>query len=196
MIFGDPYKFAIQFDYVKEWEIANLVDDGVFTFIIKGYYHPLELFAISEKISIYFGLLLEEVHKLFHKVDNDDLFLCDCDVAYGILNDIGAEIREKFDDPSLSEYIDKLYALRDNCLLGMPELDWPNHDYAWLISSGAEEKIIFKKPGGEIDEIILEKGYCLRVMLDAMHWAKERYRNSDTFSAVGTKYRYDLIPKG
>ena len=46
MIFGDPYKFAIQFDFVEDWFLAwgeDLKNDGVFHYIIQGYILPTEL---------------------------------------------------------------------------------------------------------------------------------------------------------
>ena len=36
MIFGDPYKFAIQFDFVEDWFLAwgeDLKNDGVFHYM-------------------------------------------------------------------------------------------------------------------------------------------------------------------
>ena len=46
MIFGDPYKFAIQFDFVEDWFLEwgeDLKNDGVFHYIIQGYILPTEL---------------------------------------------------------------------------------------------------------------------------------------------------------
>lgn len=46
MIFGDPYKFAIQFDFVEDWFLEwgeDLKNDGVFHYIIQGYILPVEL---------------------------------------------------------------------------------------------------------------------------------------------------------
>ena len=49
MIFGDPYKFAIQFDFVEDWFLEwgeDLKNDGVFHYIIQGYILPVETYYL------------------------------------------------------------------------------------------------------------------------------------------------------
>ena len=70
MIFGDPYKFAIQFDFVEDWFLEwgeDLKNDGVFHYIIQGYILPVEL--KNQSISI-----LDAVNSLKVKIGSLNKF--------------------------------------------------------------------------------------------------------------------------
>ena len=46
MIFGDPYKFAIQLDFVDDWVSRwgeSMKNEGILHYILEGYIQPSEL---------------------------------------------------------------------------------------------------------------------------------------------------------
>ena len=144
MIFGDPYKFAIQFDFVEDWFLEwgeDLKNDGVFHYIIQGYILPTEL--KYQSISI-----LDAVNSLNVKIDSLNKFN-----ASTIYNQDAQYILEK-----LENILEKIlngdetydeYQLYDSTYLNIEENIFDNQN-SWLVSTDHSEKIIFRDYKGEI----------------------------------------------
>jgi len=52
---------------------------------------------------------------------------------------------------------------------------------SWLVSADHSEKIIFRDYKGEIQEVILEKGYCIDIMEKVITWARSYFQNEKSF---------------
>ncbi|OFV37469.1 hypothetical protein HMPREF3136_05435 [Neisseria sp. HMSC15C08] len=171
MIFGDPYKFAIQIDFVEDWFLEwgeDLKNDGVFHYIIQGYILPTEL--KYQSISI-----LDAVNSLNVKIGSLNKFN-----ASTIYNQDAQYILEK-----LENILEKIlngdetyeeYQLYDSTYLNVEENIFDKQN-SWLVSTDHSEKIIFRDYKGEIQEVILEKGYCIDIMEKVITWARSYFQN-------------------
>ena len=132
--FGDPYKFAIQFDFVEDWFLEwgeDLKNDGVFHYIIQGYILPTEL--KYQSISI-----LDAVNSLNVKIGSLNQFN-----ASTIYNQDAQYILEK-----LENILEKIlngdetyeeYQLYDSTYLNIEENIFDNQN-SWLVSADHSEK--------------------------------------------------------
>ena len=68
------------------------------------------------------------------------------------------------------------YQLYDSTYLNIEENIFDNQN-SWLVSTDHSEKIIFRDYKGEIQEVILEKGYCIDIMEKVITWARSYFKN-------------------
>ena len=68
------------------------------------------------------------------------------------------------------------YQLYDSTYLNVEENIFDNQN-SWLVSTDHSEKIIFRDYKGEIQEVILEKGYCIDIMEKVITWARSYFKN-------------------
>ncbi len=173
MIFGDPYKFAIQFDFVDAWALP---DEGIFNLIINGYYQPNLLPNQSVTILDCYDSLNVRYFYLNKKKIFMNIFYWDSDEIYSYMTKIIKRI-------NLDKSKDFEEDIFEFSKLSIPEtiLD---KKYNWLFYSENQEKIIFLNHNNSPSEIILEKGYCCAVINQALLWAKKHYINESRFSKL------------
>ena len=83
MIVGDPYKFAIVREEIKEWNIDNTFSNGVLLFFIDGAIFPKEIITVSLNCE-----LRPLKDKLKQLCTNQELFDAPKEVAFRKLYDI------------------------------------------------------------------------------------------------------------
>lgn len=170
MIFGDPYKFAIQFDFVEDWK-SELTDQGILNFLALGYQKDLApqsltiLDCMDSLQSIYFNLIsIKSQEKIFNMEDDE---------AYDFLYNLVMLFR------SGNDIDDKDIDIYKSCNITINELLFDDN-FFWIVSFEDKEKIIFKIKN-EIKSIVLNRGYCENVIRKCLFWAKEYYSNEDRF---------------
>ena len=121
MIFGDPYKFAIQVDFVDAWNI-DITDEGVFNFFVNGYYQPNVLTNQSLTIltcfdwlnSRYFYLKTKNIYPQLYNKNPEELY----DYMNQSLNKI---VQDESDNSEIEEM------LINHSWLGIPEITHNNN---------------------------------------------------------------------
>ena len=169
MIFGDPYKFAIQLDFVDDcvsrWG-ESMKNEGILHYILEGYIQPSEL--KSQSITILnavdsFKVKRDELNQantlnLYHQ--NPESILQTLEgILVKILN---------------GDETDEEYEIYTSTCLNISENIFENQ-YSWLVSTDTHEKIVFRSYKNDIHEIILDKGYCIEVMDKFIAWARTHF---------------------
>ncbi|MDO5640381.1 MAG: Imm42 family immunity protein [Neisseria sp.] len=173
MIFGDPYKFAIQIDFVEEWQNEligewknHFADEGICNVIINGYYQPnllpnqsVTILAFCDSLNyMYFYLNQQKIFaNLFHLSAHE---------LYSYMQ----MLSEKILDTS-TELEENIFEFSK---LSVPEISRTGLEN-WLFYSENQEKVICLDNNNSPSEIILEKGYCCTVIYKTLLWAKEHY---------------------
>ncbi len=173
MIFGDPYKFAIQFDFVDEWLIP---DEGIFNLIINGYHQPNALPNQSVTILDCFDSLNARYFHLNQKKTFSNLFNLDCNKLYLHMENILERIISNESNETEEDFFESSQLSISETII--------NRKYSWLFYSENKEKIIFLDFNNNPSEIILNKGYCCTTINQALSWAKNYYINENRFSNI------------
>ena len=171
MIFGDPYKFAIQFDFVNDW--IGLDGEGIFSLIVNGNYHPDYLPNQSITILDCFDSLNYKIYNLENKKNNDELFNLNKDLSFKKMNLLLENLH----------VIDEVTKFFEEIVLDIPEI-MTNKNYIWILYSMNSEKIIFRNSKGMVEELIFNRGYCYSVIYSALKWAKKYYSSSGMFDNI------------
>lgn len=179
MIFGDPYKFAIQLDFVDDWVSkwgADMKNEGTLHYIIEGYIQPSEL--KSQSVTILNAVDSFKVKRdQLNQVNTQNLYYQNAkdifETLEGILTKIlnGDETNEEYEI-----YISTHLNIEENMF---------DNQNSWLVSTEEHEKIVFRCYKNNIHEIILDKGYCIEVIDKAIVWA-EKYFNKASRSLYET----------
>ena len=173
MIFGDPYKFAIQFDFVEEWDFPNHdKDEGILNFIVNGYQKDLA----SESLTILdcMDSINVNYHYIKNSTDKKNLFNMNEKKSYKILYNNVLYLRDT--DPNNID--DRRELLYNECRLIIDELSFDD-DFIWYVPYKNKEKIIYKT-NKNISSLVLKKGYCCDVFIKTLKWANQFYKNKTT----------------
>lgn len=169
MIFGDPYKFAIQLDFVDDWVSRwgeTMKNEGVFHYIIGGYIQPTEL--MNQSVTILSAINSLKVKKSnINRISTEDLYDQVSKDAFQILESILSKILN-------GDETDEEYEIYISTHLNIEENMFGNQNN-WIISNDQNEKIIFRNYKNELYEIILDKGYCSEVIDNVLVWARNYF---------------------
>ncbi|WP_230657929.1 Imm42 family immunity protein [Psychrobacter sp. I-STPA10] len=162
MIFGNPDKFAIYIDEVKDWSYPDF-KEGIFAYIIKNQIIPNNCFGISSTLSSYWSeLILHYNSNQDLSRENQYIFELDDIEAYNLLD------KMRFSD------VDNSQAWTYSLLVG-DMIDDSNEVY--LVTFNDKEKIFFKaKDTGFITCLELSKGTIDKVLLDTYHWCLDNLK--------------------
>ena len=162
MIFGNPDKFSILIDVVEEWSSPDF-KEGLFFYIIGDDFCVRRIPDNSATIAVYMHeLSLTLKAKVVDGYESAYLFNLPTEQAYSELNAIRfVPFEEDIPADAVEDYTHSITV--GDMLSDIDEI--------YLVSHDIQEKILYKAPNtGEILECVLEKGYAINTMKQALEW--------------------------
>lgn len=167
MIFGNPYKFAIHVDIVNDWCGGGFVE-GLFFYMIDGAICPRTLPNVSQNISFQMTEIIRFSRMdQFESRESKHYFNLSTENAFQELMYLShITLRPDYTDDMPDEWESWRH------LIWIEDLHFPKPiGDIFLVTCESREKILYKDPdSGEILDTILEKGYVVKVMQEAINW--------------------------
>ena len=162
MIFGNPDKFAIYIDVVKDWSYPDF-KEGVFAYIINNQITPQNCFSISSTLDSYWSeLILQYNWKQGGCTENQYIFELNTVKAYELLHKMRFQ---GIDNDQVWEY----------SLLVGEMID--HSDEVYLVTFENKEKVFFKaKDTDSITCLELQKSTVSNVLLEAYKWCLDNLK--------------------
>lgn len=174
MIFGNPDKFAIFVDIVREWSNPDF-EEGLFLYILGGSFCTSKLPENSATISVYMRELSSTIEKLSSNgYENPHIFNSPIAQAYSELSASRfVPFEEDTPDDAVEDYTHSITI--GDMLRGID-------DEIYLVSDGVNEKILCKNNlTKQVSGIVFEQGYVVEVMRNAVNWWSNQNLKNEGF---------------